>query len=195
MMRTISRRSPHSTLDPHFFDRPVDAVAQDLLGILLYVNGVGGKIVETESYDASDPASHSHRGPTKANAVMFGPPGRVYVYRSYGLHWCLNFVCKPGSAVLVRALEPLGGVETMKVRRGSEDVRKLCAGPGRLCQALGITSSHNGLSLFSAPFQLEGGGGFTSIMSGRRIGISKAVEDVRRFGLAESHFLSRPFKS
>lgn len=193
-MRTTLAQSPRSAVAPCFFERSVDAVAKDLLGALLYVDGVGGRIVETESYEVSDPASHSYRGPTTANAAMFGPPGHAYIYRSYGLHWCLNFVCEPGSAVLIRALEPLRGLETMKARRGSDDLRRLCAGPGRLCQALAVSGKLNGHSLFAPPFQLGRTETAVAVVSGQRMGITKSVEAIRRYGLANSPYHSRPFR-
>jgi DNA-3-methyladenine glycosylase len=177
-----------------FFARPCDIVAQDLLGALLLVNGVGGPIIETESYDGDDPASHSFpMRPTARNAVMFGPPGHAYVYRSYGIHWCLNFVCETGSAVLIRALVPERGVDVMQRRRGMEDVRRLCAGPGRLCQALDVTGELNGASLFRGPFSLRSQPPTAGIQAGPRIGISKAKDQQRRFGVQGSLFLSRPF--
>ncbi|MBX3619765.1 MAG: DNA-3-methyladenine glycosylase [Rhizobacter sp.] len=172
-------------------------VAHDLIGAELYVDGVGGRIVETEAYDREDPASHSHSGPTPRNEVMFGPPGHVYVYRSYGLHWCMNIVCREaghGAAVLIRAIEPLRGLERMQARRGLADVRLLCAGPGRVGQALGVTREHNGLPLDRPPFELVPASGAVTVTVGPRIGISKAVEVPWRFGLAGSRFLSRPFK-
>ncbi|MED5618807.1 DNA-3-methyladenine glycosylase [Ideonella sp. BN130291] len=177
------------------FSAPAHEVAQRLIGALFLVDGVGGRIVETEAYDRADPASHSHLGPTPRNAVMFGPPGHVYVYRSYGLHWCLNFVCREaghGAGVLIRALEPTQGIEVMQQRRGLEDVRLLCSGPGRLGQALGITMAHSGLALDATPFALQPAVRTPDVVSGPRIGISKAMDVPWRFGLAGSRFLSRP---
>lgn len=172
-------------------------VARALIGAELYVDGVGGRIVETEAYDREDAASHSHRGPTERNGVMFGPPGRIYVYRSYGLHWCLNIVCREaghGAAVLLRALEPMAGIDTMRERRGLEDERLLCAGPGRLAQALGITRAHNGLRLAQAPFDFKAASTAVAVVMGPRIGITKAVDVPWRFGLAGSRYLSKPFR-
>ena len=163
----------------------------------LYVDGVGGAIVEVEAYDHEDPAAHGYRGRTERNASMFGPPGRAYVYRSYGIHWCLNFVCEPAgvaSAVLIRALEPLAGLEAMRERRGLDSPRLLCAGPGRLCQALGLTGAHDGLPLDEPPFDLRPRVGKVRVLSGPRIGITKAAERPWRYGVAESAFLSRPFR-
>jgi DNA-3-methyladenine glycosylase len=178
-----------------FFRRPVLKVARDLIGVELLVDGVGGIIVETEAYDRLDPASHAFGGLKVANAVMFGPPGRAYVYRSYGLHWCLNLVCgpEPGAAALIRALEPTEGVETMSARRGTKDLRKLCSGPGRLCQALDVTRAQNDLALDRPPFMLTRRSR-GSIVTGVRIGLTKGVETPWRFGLAGSPFLSRPFR-
>jgi DNA-3-methyladenine glycosylase len=182
----------------NFFARSVHAVAPDLIGATFLCNGVGGRIVEVEAYHHTDPAAHSFGGRTDRNAVMFGPPGFVYVYRSYGIHWCVNFVCEPegsASAVLIRAIEPLEGLEKMRRRRGLKDVRLLCAGPGRLCEALGISRAHNGLPLDAPPFRLERRTGRVEIAVGPRIGLTKAVEQPWRYGLAGSRFLSKPFKA
>jgi DNA-3-methyladenine glycosylase len=183
-------------LKPADFAGPSDQVAQALIGATLLVNGVGGRIVETEAYDRADPASHSFSGPTPRNQAMFGPPGRAYVYRSYGIHWCLNFVCREeghGAGVLIRAIEPVHGIELMRERRGLENPALLCSGPGRVGQALGITHELNGTRLDVPPFELFAASGTESIACGPRIGISKAVELHWRFGLAGSRFLSRKF--
>jgi DNA-3-methyladenine glycosylase len=180
-----------------FFDRPVLNVAPELIGATLLVDGVGGRIVEVEAYHHTDPAAHSYRGQTDRNAVMFGPPGVAYVYRSYGIHWCLNFVCEEegsASAVLIRALEPTAGLGAMRRRRGVADERLLCSGPGKLCQALGVTHRHNGLPLDKAPFELRARVDRADIVRGVRIGITKAVEKPWRYGLQGSRFLSKPFK-
>lgn len=172
-----------------FFDRHPVEVARDLIGMELVAGDASGLIVETEAYAHDDPASHSFRGPTPRNAPMFGSPGTAYVYRSYGLHWCLNVVCTPGSAVLLRALEPLAGIETMRARRGLEAERLLCAGPGRLAQALGADIGWNGRPLHGALVRKSR----PELVAGRRIGISKAVDLEWRFGAAGSPYLSRSF--
>jgi DNA-3-methyladenine glycosylase len=177
-----------------FFERPCDLVARELLGSILLVNGVGGAIIETESYDGDDPASHSYlMRPRPRNAVMFGPAARAYIYRSYGIHWCLNFVCEPGSAVLIRAIIPQKGVSLMQARRGSVPKERLCAGPGRLCQALAVSGALNGATLLKAPFALVLKASSEDIAVGPRIGISKAKEVQRRFGVKDSEFLSKRF--
>ena len=178
------------------FDAPADVVARALIGATLLVDGVGGVIVETEAYDQSDPASHTHMGPTARNAAMFGPSGHAYVYRSYGIHWCLNFTCRPaghGAGVLIRAIEPRAGLEQMQLRRGTSDPRLLCSGPGRLGQALGITMAHYGLPLDRPPFFVAAPDAATESVVGPRIGISKAIDEPWRFGLLGSRFLSKPF--
>ena len=176
---------------------PAPAVARSLIGALLTFDGVGGVVVETEAYDIDDPASHAFAGPTTRNAPMFGPIGRAYVYRSYGLHWCLNLVCgpHPGAAVLFRALEPTDGLDRMIARRGLADVRKLASGPGRLCQALGVDARQNNLPMTVRPFRLEPPPRPVPVLEGPRIGITKAVELPWRYGLAGSPFLSRPFRT
>jgi len=178
------------------FSAAAPVVAHALIGSIVLVGGVGGRIVETEAYDHEDPASHSFSGPTLRNSVMFGPPGRAYVYRSYGLHWCLNFVCSPaghGAGVLIRALEPLSGLDIMMKRRGLDDMRLLCAGPGRVGQALGITRELNGRRLDVTPFGLLPPTEVPVVIAGPRIGITKATDVAWRFGMAGSRFLSRRF--
>src|SRR4051812_34698492 len=173
-------------LSRNFFDRSVHAVAPDLVGATLLVDGVGGTIVEVEAYHHTDPAAHSYGGRTARNAVMFGPPGYAYVYRSYGIHWCVNVVCEEegsASAVLIRALAPTAGLATMWRRRGLKDERLLCSGPGRLCEALGITAAHNGLALDRPPFALTAREADVEIAVGPRIGITKAVDLPWRYGL------------
>ena len=183
-------------------------VARRLIGMTLLIGGVGGIIVETEAYDREDPASHSFSGVTPRNAVMFGPPGRAYVYLSYGIHWCLNFVCREaghGAGVLIRALQPTTGIPVMMKRRRHRDPRLLCSGPGRLGQALAVTRELNGKRIDRRPFSLKAApmrlsasesapAARFSIVSGPRIGISKAVDQPWRFGLAGSSYLSHPFR-
>ncbi|MBB4569545.1 DNA-3-methyladenine glycosylase [Rhizobium leucaenae] len=175
-----------------FFSRDAVIVASELIGTRLTVAGVGGRIVETEAYRPDDEASHSFRGPTARTAAMFGPAGRVYIYRSYGIHWCLNFVCAGASAVLLRALEPESGIEDMVRRRGIADVVDLCNGPGKLTQALDVDISLNGLALDAAPFEFALAERIP-VVTGKRIGITKNVEPLWRFGAAGSRFVSRRF--
>jgi DNA-3-methyladenine glycosylase len=179
-----------------FFNRSVHDVAPELIGAVLLFNGVGGRLVEVEAYHQSEPAAHSFNGPTPRNSVMFGPPGYAYVYRSYGIHWCLNFVCEPpgsAGAVLIRAIEPTAGLSAMRRRRGTSDVRLLCSGPGRLCEALGITHKQNGLALTAPPFEIFAADGAAAVVAGPRIGITKAVDLPWRYGEKGSRFLSKPF--
>jgi DNA-3-methyladenine glycosylase len=178
-----------------FFARSVHEVAPDLIGVTLLVNGVGGRIVEVEAYDQEDPASHGYRGQTTRNAVMFGPPGHAYVYRSYGIHWCLNLVCRETGvpeAALIRALEPTAGIDEQRRRRGTDDLRSLCSGPGKLCQALAITGEHDGLPLDRAPFRLQERTQAPEIVTAPRIGITRATELSWRYVEEESPYLSRP---
>jgi DNA-3-methyladenine glycosylase len=180
-----------------FFARSVHKVAPELIGVTLLVDGVGGRIVEVEAYDHEDPAAHGYRGRTARNASMFGPPGHAYVYRSYGVHWCLNLVCEEegsASAVLLRALEPTKGLDEMQARRGLDDKRLLCSGPGRLCLALGVTREHDGLALDRVPFELHARSGAPEIVTGLRIGITRAAERPWRYALAGSRVLSRPVR-
>ncbi|HZU20521.1 MAG TPA: DNA-3-methyladenine glycosylase [Gaiellaceae bacterium] len=180
------RRSPHD-------------VAPDLIGAELYVDGVGGVIVEVEAYDHEDPAAHGFANRrTERNASMFLRGGHAYVYRSYGIHWCLNVVCGDegvAGAVLLRALEPMHGLDAMRRRRGLDDIRLLCAGPGRLCQALGVTRAHDGLPLDEPPFDLRPRTRDVEVVRGPRVGITKAAELPWRYGLAGSRYLSRPFRA
>jgi DNA-3-methyladenine glycosylase len=179
-----------------FFSRSVLEVAPDLIGATLLCDGVGGRLVEVEAYHHTDPASHSYGGPTARNAVMFGPPGFAYIYRSYGIHWCLNFVCEPkgsASAVLIRAIEPTAGLAVMRRRRGLTDERLLCSGPGRLCEALRITDRQYGQALDAPPFELFARTGPVEVIAGPRIGITKATEKRWRYGERGSRFLSKPF--
>jgi DNA-3-methyladenine glycosylase len=178
-----------------FFARSVHEVAPDVIGVTLLVDGVGGRIVEVEAYDQEDPASHGFGGRTARNASMFGPPGHAYVYRSYGIHWCLNLVCggeDDAEAVLIRALEPTAGIERQRASRGVGDLRALCSGPGKLCQALGITGEHDGLPLDRQPFRLEEREVVPEIATARRIGITRATELSWRYVWSGSRFLSRP---
>jgi DNA-3-methyladenine glycosylase len=191
---------PSAPLAAAFFLRPAPEVARDLVGVGLFVDGVGGVIVETEAYEPDDPASHSFRGPTARNAAMFAAGGVAYVYRSYGVHWCLNLVTGSdghGAAVLIRALEPTAGLAVMAARRGMTAAptgvaaRALAGGPGRLCQALGVDRSHDGLSLLAPPFRLEAAAGPVAVVAGPRIGITKGVATPWRFRHAGSPFVSR----
>ena len=180
-----------------FFARSVHTVAPDLIGATLLFKGAGGVIVEVEAYHQTDPAAHSFGGRTERNAVMFGPPGYAYVYRSYGIHWCLNFVCEPegvASAVLIRALAPTHGLAVMRRRRGVTDERLLCSGPGRLSQALGITDAQYGLPLDNPPFEIFARADDVEVAVGPRIGLTKAIEHPWRYGLSGSRFVSKPFK-
>lgn len=182
-------------LTREFFARSVHEVAPELIGVTLLVDGVGGRIVEVEAYDQEDPASHAHRGRTPRNAAMFGPPGHAYVYRSYGVHWCLNLVCAGEGvpeAVLVRALEPTKGLDLQRARRGVVDERALCSGPGKLCQALAITREHDGLALDVPPFELEDRQEVPDVVTGPRVGITRATELKWRYLSAGSRYLSRP---
>ncbi|MBL0947926.1 MAG: DNA-3-methyladenine glycosylase [Brevundimonas sp.] len=177
--------------------RDAVTVARDLIGARLLVDGVGGTIVETEAYDPADPASHSFGGPRPRNAAMFGPAGRAYVYRIYGAHWCFNIVCdrtRPGSAVLIRALEPTDGLGMMAQRRSTHDPRQLCSGPGKLCQALAIDKALDHAPLDAPPFVLEPGPPPAGVVIGARIGITKGTDTPWRFGLKGSPYLSRPFR-
>jgi DNA-3-methyladenine glycosylase len=179
-----------------FFARSVHAVAPDLIGATLLVDGVGGIIAEVEAYHHSDPAAHSFNGPTPRNMVMFGPPGYLYVYRSYGIHWCMNVVCEKegsASAALIRAIEPTHGIPAMRRRRGLHDERMLCSGPGKLCEAMAVSDKHNALPLDVPPIEIYARTRKPEIVSGLRIGITKAVELPWRYGLKGSKFLSKPF--
>ncbi len=179
-----------------FFARSVHEVAPELIGATLLFDGVGGVIVEVEAYDQDDPASHSYGGNTPTRASMFGPPGQAYVYRSYGIHWCLCLVCAPAGraeAALVRAIAPTRGLDVMRERRGVEKERALCSGPGKLSQALGITRAADGLALDEPPFELLAREEEPPVAVGTRIGITRAVEQPWRYGWAGSPFLSRRF--
>jgi DNA-3-methyladenine glycosylase len=179
-----------------FFGRSVHEVAPDLIGATMLVDGVGGIIVEVEAYHHTEPAAHSYNGPTPRNQVMFGPPGFAYVYRSYGIHWCVNFVCEEegsAAAVLIRALEPTHGIAKMRRRRHAVDVHTLCSGPGKLTEALGITIAHNALPLDRPPIALHARTEDVEVATGIRIGLTKAVELPWRYGVKGSKFLSKPF--
>jgi DNA-3-methyladenine glycosylase len=179
------------------FSRSVHDLAPELIGATLLVDGIGGRIVEVEAYDREDTASHGYRGRTERNASMFGPPGRAYVYRSYGIHWCLNLVCEEegvANAVLLRALEPTHRLDAMRERRKLDDPRLLCSGPGRLCQALAVTREHDGLPLDRPPFELLAPDGPVKVVSGTRIGITRATELPWRYAEAGSRFLSRSLR-
>jgi len=192
----LTSLSPGKPLKRAFFARSVHEVAPDLIGVTLLVDGVGGLIVEVEAYHHTDPAAHSYRGPTPRNLVMFGPPGYLYVYRSYGIHWCMNLVCEKegsASAVLIRALEPTHGLAAMRRRRGMQDERALCSGPGKLTEALAVTHAQNGLALDAPPFALFARKGDVEVVTGIRIGLTKGVDLPWRYGLKGSKFLSKPF--
>jgi DNA-3-methyladenine glycosylase len=190
-----------NALDQSFFERSVHSVARDLIGCGVRFRGVGGVIVETESYERDDPACHAYVGLTPRTSVLFGPPARAYVYLSYGIHSCLNFVCEPegtAAAVLIRALEPTWGVEEMRERRGRDDARDLCSGPGKLTEALGIGLEMNGQELTEPPFELRPRAvewRDVEVLTGPRIGISRAADYPWRFCAADSSFLSRPLRA
>ena len=175
-----------------FFDRDVVEAARDLIGWHFSVGDVGGVIVETEAYRPDDEASHAFNGPRTRNAVMFGPSGHAYVYRSYGIHWCVNFVCRTGSAVLIRALEPETGIAEMAVRRKTSNLTQLCSGPGKLTQALAIDLSFNGAGLDRPPFKLTPGQP-VPVAVGKRIGITRNVDVPWRFGALGSRYVSKRF--
>jgi len=187
-------------LETAFFDRSVHAVARDLVGCGLFHHGCGGTIVETESYERDDPACHAYVGLTRRTEVLFGPPGRAYVYLSYGIHSLLNVVAEPdgeAAAVLIRALEPSAGVEEMRARRGERPDADLCSGPGKLTEALGVGLDANGADFTADPFMLlpREPGWRGEVVAGPRIGITKAVDRPWRFCLAGSRCVSRPWPS
>lgn len=196
MSKPPVRKPPRLTRS--FFDRSVHLVAPELIGATLLFEGIGGVIVEVEAYHHTEPAAHSYNGPTPRNAVMFGPAGYAYVYRSYGIHWCLNFVCEAkgsAGAVLIRALAPTEGLPLMRRRRGVTDERQICSGPGKICQALGVSRKHDSLPLDRAPFTLLARTSEPEIAVGVRIGITKAADLPWRYGWKGSPFLSKPFKA
>jgi DNA-3-methyladenine glycosylase len=197
-LKTQSKMPRPKQLLCKFFDRSVHKVAPELIGASVLIGGCGGIIVEVEAYHHTEPAAHSYIGPTSRNSVMFGPPGHAYVYRSYGIHWCLNFVCEPegsAGAVLIRAIEPVEGIATMRRRRGVVELKQLCSGPGKLGEALGISrDKHNGLALDAAPFELRARPRPLPVVTGVRIGITKAADLPWRYGLKDSPFLSKPFR-
>jgi DNA-3-methyladenine glycosylase len=189
----------HPTVEPTglsaFFDGDVREVARALVGWTFLVGGVGGVIVETEAYRFDDPASHAFGGRTPRNATMFGPSGHLYVYRSYGIHWCANVVCGAegfASAVLLRALQPTHRVDEMRARRGLDDTHLLAAGPGRLTQALGLTGENDGDDLAAPPYELMKPVQPVDVVASTRIGITRAIERPWRYTLAGSTFVSRP---
>lgn len=192
------RAAAGQPLGESFFDRSVHDAARDLIGCALLFRGAGGTIVETESYQRDDPACHAYVGLTPRTATLFGPPGRAYVYLSYGIHSCLNFVCEPegeAAAVLVRALEPQRGIEGMRRRRARRNLRELCSGPGKLTEALGIDLDLNGAPLDAPPFELRPRAGAwrdVKVGTGTRIGITRAAELPWRFCAVGSEYLSRP---
>jgi DNA-3-methyladenine glycosylase len=191
----VTRAAP--PLGAAFFARSVHVVAPELVGCVLLVDGVGGPIVECEAYDRLDPASHSFGGRSRRNASMFAGSGRAYVYRSYGVHWLLNLVCGAGpddaEAVLIRAIEPTRGVELMQARRGTEDLRRLCAGPGRLAQALAIGPDLDGAPIGSPRLTVSAGRAAGAVVQGPRVGLTKGVERPWRYALEGSPFVSRPW--
>jgi DNA-3-methyladenine glycosylase len=183
-------------LTADFYARPVLEVARDLIGCVVEHDGVSGTIVETEAYHQSEPACHAFVGVTARTRTLFGEPGMAYVYRSYGIHALLNAVCEPagvGAAVLIRALEPLTGIETMRARRGGVADEQLCSGPGKLTQALGVQLRHNETSLIDGPVRLSAGARRAAAIVGRRIGITKAVDLHWRFCAAGNRHVSRPW--
>ena len=186
-------------LDRAFFERPVHEVARELIGCELAVGETGGVIVETEAYDESDPACHAFGGPTPRSSVLFGPPARAYVYLSYGIHSLLNFVAEPegqAAAVLIRALEPTAGIGLMRERRGREEPGELCSGPGKLTEALGVGLELNCADLLAPPFRIGAPAGAwadAEVLTGPRIGITKAVEHPWRYCAADNRHVSRPW--